>query len=66
MPSRTCGRSRPECMQTAEQVAIEAGLAKRVMLWSLTEYKKQRIALFSDQEKAWEDSYAGPQQTCDV
>jgi len=52
------GRSRAECVETVEQVAIETGLADRVLLWTQREYKKQRVRLFSDAERTWESRHA--------
>ncbi len=50
------GRSRAECIETVDQIAIETALDKRQLLWSATEYKKKRIALFDCQEANWEQS----------
>ncbi len=51
------GRSRPECIETVDQIAIETGLDKRQLLWSGTEFKKKRVGLFDGQEADWEKRY---------
>ena len=48
------GRTAEDCGLTVDEVATTTGLLERVELWTATEYKKQRVQLFSDDEAAWE------------
>ena len=40
--------------RTIEQVASLAGLSDRAELWTVTEYGRRRVRLFSGEESAWE------------
>ena len=51
------GRSRAQCIETVDLIAIETGLDKCQLLWSAVEYKKKRVGLFDSQESAWEQRY---------
>ena len=53
------GRSRQDCEMTVAELAAETALTHRTELWTLREYKKQRIRLFSDQEAIWESELRG-------
>jgi len=50
------GRDRAACRQTISELAAVTGLSERAELWTRQEYKKRRIALFSDEEAAWESA----------
>jgi len=52
------GRSQEDCRATIEEIAATTGLDRRAELWTTKEYKKQRVALFSDAEARWEQAHA--------
>ena len=48
------GRSRQDCAMTIKEIETTANLRQHVELQTQREYKKKRIALFSDEEALWE------------
>ncbi|MFB3893507.1 MAG: Lrp/AsnC family transcriptional regulator [Phycisphaerae bacterium] len=48
------GRTGEECSAAIARIAAAAGLDRREELWTVTEYKKQRIKLLTDDEARWE------------
>lgn len=53
------GRSRQDCELTVEEIAATAGLRRCTRLWTTSEYKKQRVRLFTDDEAEWERGQEG-------
>jgi len=48
------GHTKRDCLQSTQQVAAAAGLHSRAELWTIQEYKKQRMKLLSHAEREWE------------
>ncbi|HOD81513.1 MAG: hypothetical protein BWX88_02376 [Planctomycetes bacterium ADurb.Bin126] len=48
------GRNEQDCAMSIDEIATTAGLGEHLELWTETEYKKQRVRLFSDAEQQWE------------
>jgi DNA-binding Lrp family transcriptional regulator len=48
------GSTADQCRRVIADLAAAAGMGERAELWTLAEYKKKRISLFSDQEAQWE------------
>lgn len=48
------GRSRSECKLTIEEIAAVTALGGRCELWTMTQYKKKRMALLDGQQLEWE------------
>jgi len=48
------GSSRENCLHTIDRIASATGLSDRQELWTLKEYKKQRVRFFTGGESAWE------------
>lgn len=55
------GRTKEECGTTITELAAATGLAERAELWTLKEYRKARVELFSPLENQWEDTNRGKQ-----
>ena len=55
------GRDRPSCLRTIDHVAAVTGLEDRAELWTVKEYKKQRVRFFTDHESKWERQTEGRQ-----
>ena len=52
------GPSRAGCAMTIDEIVAETQLTEHVALWTAKEYKKRPVALFSDEEAAWERANA--------
>jgi len=52
------GRSRDECLALLDDIAGRTGIRDRAELWSLREFKKTRLALFTPDLQAWEEQHA--------
>lgn len=50
------GPTRDACQATIARLAAQADLQDHCELWTLKEYKKSRIRLFTGDEQAWEES----------
>lgn len=50
------GGSEEECRATIAAIAAATGVEDRAELWTTAEYKKKRMRLFSDDERAWEEA----------
>ena len=48
------GTSRDECSAMVNSLATTTGLQDRQELWTVTEYRKRRVRLFSEDEQKWE------------
>ena len=53
------GASAEECKRTVESIRALANLDECEMLWTKSEYRKQRIRLFTDAEEEWEKQTGG-------
>jgi len=53
------GRTREDACRTIDLMAARTGLKDRVELWTVREYKKRRVNLFSDEEQRWEAAVQG-------
>jgi DNA-binding Lrp family transcriptional regulator len=48
------GRSREECLEVLEAIALATGVEARAALWTLREFKKVRLRLFTPEYAEWE------------
>jgi hypothetical protein len=48
------GRSKEECDEILDAIAVETGIEERGTLYSSTEFKKIRLLYFTDEHKRWE------------
>ncbi len=48
------GRNEQDCAMSIDEIVTTTGLGEHMELWTETEYKKQRVRLFSDAEQQWE------------
>lgn len=53
------GASAAECERTVESIRVLANLDECEMLWTRSEYRKQRVRLFTDAEEEWEKQTGG-------
>jgi len=53
------GPSRQDCQMTIDEIAARTGLSRHARLWTVKEYKKRRVRLFTDEEAKWERSFGG-------
>ncbi len=51
-------QTREHCTQAIEEISGQANLGDRRELWTVHEYKKQPVQLFSQEESAWEAGQA--------
>jgi len=56
------GRSREDCAVAIDGLAAVTGLSERAELWTVKEYKKRRVLLFSGAEAEWEQDSDGPER----
>lgn len=56
------GRSRKDCSQVIDRLALSAGLGVRQELWTTAEFVKRRIVLFDLAERRWEEHALGADQ----
>jgi DNA-binding Lrp family transcriptional regulator len=49
------GRSRQDCRMTIDEIVTTTGMLAHAELWTVREYKKQRMKLFAEAEKEWEE-----------
>jgi len=54
------GRNREDCRMTVREIVATTQLREHVELWTVKEYKKERIALFSEEEMRWEHDIPDP------
>jgi len=54
------GRNREDCRMTVREIVATTQLREHVELWTVKEYKKERIALFSEEEMRWEHEIPDP------
>ncbi len=56
--SMTHGRTKQECEDVLDAIAVETGLDERVVLYSTKEWKKTRLVYFSPDAEEWERRHA--------
>ena len=50
------GPTREDCLASIDQIAAAAGLTEHAALWTVHEYRKRRIKLFTEDERLWEQA----------